>query len=177
MSMWLAYAFPPAALISFTTSSAGVDCASAWPATLTPKSLTTTAAPCAASSFDTPRPMPRPPPVTTATFPSSLPIAENLPSISKLADTARMAAPLGCDARKLLSPCYSAKFVGPNNAIAVLFPAFELYYFALSIDASDFSIRLAEVEILVALRGDEGRGQEIAPAIRAEITRGSHFPA
>src|SRR6187397_1773535 len=39
-----------------------------------PRSLTTTLAPCAASSSASPRPMPRPAPLTTATFPSSRPI-------------------------------------------------------------------------------------------------------
>ena len=44
------------------------------PSTVTPRSLTTTAAPSAASNFATPRPIPRPLPVTAATLPSSLPM-------------------------------------------------------------------------------------------------------
>src|SRR5262245_60395252 len=55
-----------------TTSSAG-DLSAPSPTCEPPRSLTTTFAPCAASSSASPRPMPRPAPVTIATFPSSSP--------------------------------------------------------------------------------------------------------
>src|SRR6476469_5016373 len=45
------------------------------PLTLEPRSLTTTRAPCFASSSAWPRPMPRPAPVTIAIFPSNSPIS------------------------------------------------------------------------------------------------------
>src|ERR1022692_2425941 len=65
-----ATASPPAERISFTTSSAGErDCPV--PSKCPPRSLTTTFAPCFAISSASSRPMPRPAPVTTATFPSS----------------------------------------------------------------------------------------------------------
>ena len=68
-------AWPPAFLIAVTTSSAG-----AWsppsPASDTPISFTTTFAPCSAIIVAMAAPMPRPAPVTTATFPSiNLPCA------------------------------------------------------------------------------------------------------
>ena len=71
-------AFPPLALISLATSSEG-DAVSFRPATVTPRSLITTAHPCAANALAMPRPIPRPPPVIAATLPSSLPIAEKSP--------------------------------------------------------------------------------------------------
>src|SRR5262252_1096757 len=77
MSIRLATATPPAALISFTTSSAGVV-GSSLPSTVTPRSLTTTAAPLAANALATARPIPRPLPVTTAALPSRIPIPDLL---------------------------------------------------------------------------------------------------
>ena len=56
-------ASPPAFLISFTTACAGVESAPS-PSTLAPMSQTTTRAPSCAMSSATPRPMPRPAPVT-----------------------------------------------------------------------------------------------------------------
>src|SRR5215218_4721656 len=64
-------ATPPAATISSTTAWAG-PASSPRPSTATPGSLTTTRAPCRASSRQCARPMPRPPPVTMATRPSSI---------------------------------------------------------------------------------------------------------
>src|SRR5579871_3658000 len=70
-----AAALPPASVISATTSLAGPASAPE-PSTEPPRSLTSTAAPCAASSFDTDRPIPRPAPVTIATRPSRRPIGQ-----------------------------------------------------------------------------------------------------
>ena len=56
-----------------TTSSAGRLSAPS-PLADPPRSLTTTLAPCAASSSASPRPMPWPDPVTTAIFPSKMPM-------------------------------------------------------------------------------------------------------
>src|SRR5262245_9147734 len=67
----LATASPPAAVISRTTSSAGAASVPP-PARLPPGSLTTTLAPCAASSRAYERPSPLPPPVMTATRSSNL---------------------------------------------------------------------------------------------------------
>src|SRR3954447_2616997 len=64
-------ATPPAATISSTTASAG-RASSPPPSTATPGSFTKTRAPCRASSRQCARPMPRPPPVTMATRPSSI---------------------------------------------------------------------------------------------------------
>src|SRR6266550_2788294 len=69
MSLPLARAVPPAAVISATTSSAGPGEAPE-PSLAQPRSLTTTLAPRAASSRAYSRPTPRPAPVTTATRPS-----------------------------------------------------------------------------------------------------------
>ena len=70
MSAPLAMAFPPASPISATTSCAGPEsCPEPW--TDAPRSLTTTAAPSAASSRATDLPIPRPAPVTIATRPFS----------------------------------------------------------------------------------------------------------
>src|SRR5213080_3934350 len=66
----LATARPPRARIASTTSSATRREAPR-PSTSAPRSLTTTAAPSAASSSAMARPMPRPAPVTTAALPSS----------------------------------------------------------------------------------------------------------
>src|SRR5215469_10586255 len=74
MSIRLATARPPPALISATTSLAG-DVGARSPASVVPKSLTTMEAPCAAIAFDSARPIPPPAPVMAATFPSSLPIS------------------------------------------------------------------------------------------------------
>src|SRR6266545_3040445 len=65
----LARASPPAAPISSTTSWAGVSFRRS-PASETPRSLTTTLAPASARANACSRPMPRPAPVTIATFPS-----------------------------------------------------------------------------------------------------------
>ncbi len=64
----LVTASPPSARISATTASAGDSSFS--PASETPKSLTTTFAPCRASSSACARPMPRPAPVTIAIRPA-----------------------------------------------------------------------------------------------------------
>src|SRR5260370_14345929 len=69
----LAIARPPAATISLTTFPA-TEPSLASPLKLTPRSLTTTAAPAVARSSATPRPTPRPAPVTSATFPSITPM-------------------------------------------------------------------------------------------------------
>src|SRR2546423_8867151 len=69
MSLPLASAVPPAAVISATTSSAGPGDAPE-PSLAQPRSLTTTVAPREASSRAYSRPTPRPAPVTTATRPS-----------------------------------------------------------------------------------------------------------
>src|SRR5438552_18596901 len=58
--------------MSFTVRSASLPAPS--PFTLPPRSLTTTFAPCFASSSACPRPMPCPAPVTIAIFPSNSPI-------------------------------------------------------------------------------------------------------
>src|SRR5262245_40510830 len=60
----LAAALPPWAAISATTLRASSRS----------RSFTTTAAPCSARCRQCPRPIPRPPPVTTAAFPSRMPI-------------------------------------------------------------------------------------------------------
>src|SRR5262249_16970359 len=73
MSIRLAAARPPAALISATTSLAG-DVGARSPASVVPRSLATMQAPCAAIAFASARPIPPPAPVMAATFPSSLPI-------------------------------------------------------------------------------------------------------
>src|SRR4051794_6845827 len=65
---------PPAAVISATTASAGVSPVLS-PCSPAPGSLTTTAAPWAASARQCARPRPRPPPVTIATLSSSKLIA------------------------------------------------------------------------------------------------------
>src|SRR5579885_670769 len=66
----LATASPPAARISLTTSSAGErDCPV--PSKCPPRSLTTTLHPCFAINSASSRPIPRPAPVMTATFPSN----------------------------------------------------------------------------------------------------------
>src|SRR5208282_5154065 len=78
MSIRLGAAFPPAALISATTSLAGeVDARS--PASVVPRSLATIAAPCAAMALASARPIPPPAPVIAATFPSSFPINFSFP--------------------------------------------------------------------------------------------------
>src|SRR5262252_2496124 len=66
----LATASPPPARISLTTSSAGER---DWPvpSKCPPRSLTTTLHPCFAISRASSRPIPRPAPVITATFPSN----------------------------------------------------------------------------------------------------------
>src|SRR3989304_5572736 len=63
---------PPTALISLTVWAAGVLSGFS-PATLTPRSLTTTRAPSRAKRRAISRPMPRPDPVMIAVFPSSFP--------------------------------------------------------------------------------------------------------
>src|ERR1700733_7679422 len=63
-------ALPPAAMISWQTSSAGPALLPS-PERLAPISLTTTAAPAAPSCRAISRPMPPPAPVTTATLPSN----------------------------------------------------------------------------------------------------------
>src|SRR3954451_14526331 len=68
-----AVAVPPAATISSTTACAGASSVRS-PSRATPRSLTTTTAPSAARSIASPRPMPRPAPVTIATLLSSVPI-------------------------------------------------------------------------------------------------------
>ena len=70
-------ASPPAALISSTTCCAGVASAPS-PASPPPRSLTTTFAPAAASASACERPMPRPAPVTIATFPVRSGMRESL---------------------------------------------------------------------------------------------------
>ena len=69
-SSWLAMASPPAALISATTSSAGVA-SEPVPSGDPPRSFTTTLAPSAANKSACSRPIPRPAPVMMATRPSS----------------------------------------------------------------------------------------------------------
>src|SRR5271163_2817274 len=69
----LTTAVPPAALISAATSCAGPVSAPS-PSLLPPRSLTTILAPSLANSSACERPMPRPPPVITATRPSNAPI-------------------------------------------------------------------------------------------------------
>jgi hypothetical protein len=69
--------------ISLITSSAGErdwPVPSKWP----PRSLTTTLAPCLASNNASSRPIPRPAPVTIATFPSSNAIAVSILSLSRI---------------------------------------------------------------------------------------------
>src|SRR5215472_5077149 len=73
MSIRLAAARPPVALISATASLAG-DVGARSPASVVPRSLATMQAPCAAIAFASARPIPPPAPVIAATFPSSLPI-------------------------------------------------------------------------------------------------------
>src|SRR5215472_4248196 len=70
----LAAALPPASVISATTWSAGPTSLPE-PSTAEPRSLTSTAAPSAASRVATDLPIPRPAPVTIATRPSSSPIS------------------------------------------------------------------------------------------------------
>src|SRR5690606_1107037 len=65
---------PPAARISAATSSAGPASPVSSPRWLLPRSFTRTAAPSLAAMSATSRPMPRPPPVTSTTFPSRIPI-------------------------------------------------------------------------------------------------------
>src|SRR5690606_21032700 len=67
MSSVLATARPPSASISRTTSCAGPSEASPVPSRATPRSLTTTWAPCRANSRACARPSPRPAPVTATT--------------------------------------------------------------------------------------------------------------
>ncbi|SIJ73565.1 Uncharacterised protein [Mycobacteroides abscessus subsp. abscessus] len=67
----LVTASPPAAVISSTTSCAGLVPAD--PSRPTPMSLTTTRAPSAANASACARPMPRPAPVMMTTRPSSKP--------------------------------------------------------------------------------------------------------
>src|SRR5208282_4780226 len=66
-----AMAWPPAFLISLTTSCAGPASVPA-PSRLAPISQTTTLAPSCAISIAMPRPMPRPAPVTMATLPATI---------------------------------------------------------------------------------------------------------
>src|SRR5215472_13842450 len=70
----MAAALPPASVISATTWSAGPLSVPA-PSTAEPRSLTSTAAPSAASKEATDLPIPLPAPVTIATRPSSSPIS------------------------------------------------------------------------------------------------------
>ena len=71
-----AMALPPRSLMTATTCSASRPLPSPW--TELPRSLTTTVAPCAASSRACPRPMPCPAPVTSAILPSSKPVTLRL---------------------------------------------------------------------------------------------------
>ena len=66
-----ATAVPPAPVISTTTCWA-TDWSAPVPSTLTPGSTTTTLAPSSAIILATPRPMPRPEPVTMATLPCNV---------------------------------------------------------------------------------------------------------
>src|SRR3954453_17020892 len=75
----LATASPPMPLISSTTSSAGPVVGVPAPSMSPPRSLTTTFAPCSASSSACSRPMPRPAPVTMHTRPSHIPATAFLP--------------------------------------------------------------------------------------------------
>src|SRR5438105_7925305 len=74
-----ATASPPVAWISSTTCDAGLL---SWPVPShsPPRSLTTTRAPCSTNNRASPRPIPLPAPVITATFPSSIPIEPNATS-------------------------------------------------------------------------------------------------
>src|SRR5262249_44808368 len=88
------------------------------PASVAPRSFTTTFAPARASAIAIPRPMPRPDPVTSAVLPSSIPMSPHPPV--GLSDPVRAVADAYPTAEALYHSLRAGSAPGPDWLLEVI---------------------------------------------------------